>query len=149
MAAGAIVMAAAAAPAQAPPRAAGAAGAEYRVDLDPWARPEMGVVGLTTAGRLALAGFDVLAATWEGRCAEPSLWCGAARAFELVLIDLPVAHYAQVLPHELLGTGGERASSGSRCRTSWVCRCLTRLSSGRSITGPSGASGAGQSRSMN
>lgn len=82
----------------------------YELRGDPGWGPEAGVITLTDTFRLASRGLDALGLEWQSQV-SPTLgpWL---RGLELVAIDLALASYQVMLPHELFGHGGRVAELG-------------------------------------
>ncbi|CAN5922717.1 hypothetical protein BH11GEM2_BH11GEM2_36930 [soil metagenome] len=85
----------------------------FKLGVEPQLRPETGTQDIHDAFRLAFWMKD----HWVGRLEHQArinhpIALGFARAAELLLLDVPVAAYATVLPHELFGHGGRLREFG-------------------------------------
>lgn len=85
---------------------------EYRFFLDPRARSEAAAISFTSAARLLLRGEDeLLGLASRGRPTAPL--AVLERLAALVLVDLPVASYELVVPHEIFGHGARYRELGA------------------------------------
>jgi hypothetical protein len=87
--------------------------ADYRFSFDPRMRAEANAVTITSVARLLLRGEDeLLALLPPARRTSPLAVAERLTAF--VLVDLPIASYELVLPHEIFGHGTRYREFGTR-----------------------------------